>query len=368
MSGMPARTLGLVSCSALLLLALVGCSSSAAEDSQPSLAEPTQELTSALGTTATGSECNSATAGGGWVNTFMPQSNGTFSVELDNFVSAPGNPPELDAVIGLSNGPAGAFTALGPIVRFNPNGNIDARNGDHYEGGFPYTTGVGPFAFRMDVNVTTHHYDVWVKHNDSPAKPFQLLASNFAFRTEQSGVTRLDNVGRFVDGAQGSIDTCGFSYSSPTACQSSTAGSWVSQAFPAQTGTVRLELDATATSASIDAVIGVSLGMPSAFTSLGPIVRFNPNGTFDARNGGAYRADTHLTYAAGTAYHIVMDVNVAAASYSATITAPSQTPVTLARDYAFRSEQAHVSSLDHLGQFVDTTPGTLSVCALTVVY
>ena len=38
----------------------------------------------------------------------------------------------------------------------------------------------------MDVNITTHHYDVWVKHNDSPAKPFELLASHFAFRTEQN--------------------------------------------------------------------------------------------------------------------------------------------------------------------------------------
>ena len=115
-------------------------------------------------------------------------------------------------------------------------------------------------------------------------------------------------------------------------------------------------------------MIGASLGVPSAFTSLGPIVRFNPNGTIDARNAGAYSADANLTYSAGTAYHIAMDMDVAAHTYSVTVTAPSQTPVALARDYAFRSEQAHVPSLDHLGQFVDTTPGTLSVCALTVVY
>src|SRR5258706_4071728 len=122
MSNMPVRTSGHVSFTALLLLALVGCSSSAAEDSQPSATEPTRELTDALGTAVTGSKCNSATAGGGWVNTFMPQSNGTFSVVLNNFVSAPGSPPQLDAVIGLSNGPAGAFTSLGPIVRFYTNG------------------------------------------------------------------------------------------------------------------------------------------------------------------------------------------------------------------------------------------------------
>ena len=67
-------------------------------------------------------------------------------------------------------------------------------------------------------------------------------------------------------------------------------------------------------------------------------------------------------------YHIAIDMDIAAATYSVTVAAPGQAPVALAHDYAFRSEQAHVPSLDHLGQFVDATPGTLSVCALTVVY
>lgn len=355
---------GLVSVS--LLGGLSACGPGGAGDAQP---ERTAELTSALGTAVSGSVCNAVDAGGGWVNTFMPQSDGTFSVELDNYISAPGTPPQLDAVIGLSNGPAGAFTDMGPIVLFAPNGGIYARNGDHYEGGFPYTTGVGPFLFRLDVNLATHHYDVWVKHNDSsPAKPFELLGSNFAFRTEQSAVTRLDNIGRFIDSAQGSVHTCEFKYSSPAACHSSQAGAWLSQAFPAQTGVLRLEFDATASESAMDAVIGASNGEPSAFSSLGPIVRFNPSGSLDARNGGVYAADSELPYTPGVPYHVVLDIDRARASYSVTVSSAGQAPVVLANDYAFRTEQAQVPSLDHLGQFVDSTPGTLSVCTLTIDY
>jgi len=349
------------------LLGLSACGPGGAGEAPP---ESTTQLTSALGTAVSRSVCNSATAGGGWVNTFMPQSDGTFSVELENAVSAPGTPPQLDAVVGLSNGPAGAFTDLGPIVLFSPEGSIFARNGDHYEGGFPYTTGVGLFAFRLDVNLATHTYDYWVKHDDAQGKEFELLGRNFAFRTEQSGVTRLDNIGRFVDSAAGSIDTCDFRYSSPSACWSSQAGSWLSQTFPAQTGVLRLEFDATPGASSMDAVIGASNGVPSAFSALGPIVRFNPSGSFDARNGEVYAADTGLPYAAGVTYHIALDIDRARASYSVSVSRPGQEapPTVLAHDYAFRTEQAQVASLDHLGQFVDGTAGTLSVCALTIDY
>ena len=38
----------------------------------------------------------------------------------------------IDAVFGLSNGPADAFTDLAAIVRFNPSGFIDVRKGSAY--------------------------------------------------------------------------------------------------------------------------------------------------------------------------------------------------------------------------------------------
>jgi hypothetical protein len=312
-------------------------------------------------------------AGDGWVNTFMPQATGSFSVTLRGYPGTPATPPTIDTVVGLSNGSADAFSDLGPIVRFNVNGYIDARDGGQYVGGFPYATGVGPFEFKMDVSIPTHRYTVWVRHLDSPSKPFELLGENLRFRNEQSSVMRLDNVGRFTDSAEGHLETCSFVYSAADACTVSSAGAWSNRAFPAESGQVRIEFVASASSASIDAVIGASSGAPTGFTSLAPIVRFRPDGTFDARNGSVYAATTSIAYVPEKPYKFVLEIDMANARYSAMVRDASRpiydSPyVVIGQDFAFRSEQAHVASLDHLGQFVDGTPGSVSVCNLTIAY
>lgn len=357
------------------LLALGACSSGVADSSQPS-AEP--EATAQLSSSLTGAEtptCNWTTAGGGWFNSFIPQANELLTFWIDALPALQGNPspPTIDAVIGLSNGPADAFADLGPIVRFAPSGYIDARDGDTYVGAFPYTTGSAPWEISMEVNITSHLYNVWVRHLDSPGKPFELLGAGLKFRSEQSGVTRLDNLARFVDGGQGRLQTCDFRYAKPEQCTVTGPSTWASQAFPLQASVFRLEFDvlpaANPSGASVDAVIGASLGAPSAFSSLGPIVRFNANGTIDARNGSTYMAASQIPYQAHV-YHFTMDINRATHAYSVSVADLElrTSAVLLASNYKFRTEQASVTSLDHLAQFMDGTPGQLYVCNLTVEY
>jgi len=103
----------------------------------------------------------------------------------------------IDAVIGLSNGAARGFSDLGPIVRFAPSGYIDARNGGSYTGAFPYHSGDGPYEFQLRVDLAAHNYYAWVRPVE-PHQDFELLGVDLAFRTEQSGATRLDNLARFV--------------------------------------------------------------------------------------------------------------------------------------------------------------------------
>jgi len=349
-------------------LLLAACSGGA-DESQDST-EPIGTVASSVGATTEQGRCEVVNAGDGWINTFMPQSVGTFSIGSSNY---PGTPSSLDTVVGLSNGPADAFSDLGPIVRFNPNGNMDARDGDQYVGAFPYTTGEGAFEFRMDVSIPTHTYTVWVRHLDSPFKPFELLGENLRFRTQQSNVTRLDNIGRFTDSAEGHLQTCISPYTAPDACTTSASGAWSSRGFPARGGQLRIELIATTTSGSIDAVIGASKGTPTGFSSLAPIVRFRTDGTFDARNGAAYSRVNAVPYVANQPYKIALDIDIASRTYSAMVRDGNKpiydSPyVTVAQGYAFRSEQAQVTSLDRVGQFVDGTPGSLSVCNLTVAY
>lgn len=357
------------------LLALGACSSGGADSSQPSSrAEATAELSSSLASAETPS-CSWTTAGGGWFNSFIPQANELLTFWIDGLPAPQGNPspPTIDAVIGLSNGPADAFSDLGPIVRFSPSGYIDARDGDQYVGAFPYTTGSAPWEISLEVNITSHLYNVWVRHLDSPGKPFELLGSALKFRSEQSSVTRLDNLARFVDGSQGRLQTCNFRYAKPEQCTVTGPSSWASQAFPSQASVFRLEFDvlpaANPTGAPIDAVIGASLGAPTAFSSLGPIVRFNSNGRLDARNGSTYEAANQIPYQSHM-YHFAMDINRATHTYSVTVAdLELRTPaLLLASNYRFRTEQASVTSLDHLGQFMDGTPGQLYVCSLIVEY
>jgi hypothetical protein len=77
---------------------------------------------------------------------------------------------------------------------------------------------------------------------------------------------------------------------------------WWNQAFPEQTGMFHVELAADVTSANMDAVIGLSTGAASKWASLAAIVRFNPQGTIDARDGSVYRADVAYAYEPGHRY------------------------------------------------------------------
>lgn len=110
----------------------------------------------------------------------------------------------IDAVVGLSNGPAANFADLGPIVRFSPAGMLDVRNGSDYESdlAFPYKAGE-TYQIRMDVDLGRHLYSVLVQENGGHTTS---LARNYAFRTEQATVATLDNAARIVDSATGSLD------------------------------------------------------------------------------------------------------------------------------------------------------------------
>src|ERR1041385_7619926 len=70
-----------------------------------------------------------------------------------------------------------------------------------------------------------------------------------------------------------------------------------------------------------------------------------PCGRIDARDGAAYRADVVLPYATdGTQYLVHLFINFSAHTYTVTIGHFNDPfPVTIATDYAFRSEQAMMS-------------------------
>lgn len=141
-----------------------------------------------------------AIANSTWTNNSFATQSSTFEADWDAMPTTSG----MDGVMGLSNGPQTDFPGFACLVRFySGTGTIQARNGGNYAS--DTTISYVPnlmYHFRLLVNVANHTYSVYVTPSGGNE---QLLASNYAFRTEQAGVTALNNVGIIVDTTTGSL-------------------------------------------------------------------------------------------------------------------------------------------------------------------
>lgn len=155
-----------------------------------------------------------------------------------------------------------------------------------------------------------------------------------------------------------------------TVCTTVSASApWWNTAFPQQSERFHVELTATPSTNSLDAVIGLSQGAAASWTKLAAIVRFNAAGLVDVRSGDEYRADSVYAYRANTKYFIRFDVDLRAHTYSVWLkTFEYSNYMLLARDYRFRTEQATASALDHAAGYLEPDrPGSLELCDLSVV-
>jgi hypothetical protein len=122
-----------------------------------------------------------------WVNGTIPTQTGTFTAEWDATPSTALN----NSNVGLSLGPQAAFTGLAISGRFNPTGQIDARNGGVFAAAstINYFGGV-KYHFRAVVNVPANTYSIFV----TPQGQDEItLGTNYSFRAEQAGITSLDH-------------------------------------------------------------------------------------------------------------------------------------------------------------------------------
>jgi len=145
-------------------------------------------------------------------------------------------------------------------------------------------------------------------------------------------------------------------------------GAFVNSAFTAQTGTFTATFDATPSLSHMNSVVALSHGAGSGYTAFANLVAFNGTaGTILARNGGVYAGPTPaIPYSGGNTYHFRLVVNVTAHTYSIFVTPPGGSELTVGMNFAFRTEQNTVTSLNNLGVFVGATSGTLSVCNFNI--
>ena len=128
--------------------------------------------------------------------------------------------------------------------------------------------------------------------------------------------------------------------------QTTSKSTWQTIPMSQQTGIFRATFNAVPHQNGMDGVTGILTGTAAQWSDLACVVRFNPSGQIDARNGGAYAADATVNYSAGTIYFIRMEIDVPSKTYSVFVKPQDLPEVTLALNYAFRSEQSTVTSLD----------------------
>src|SRR5579859_309549 len=119
--------------------------------------------------------------------------------------------------------------------------------------------------------------------------------------------------------------------------------------FAAQTGAFTAFFDVVPPDSPINSTVGLSNGAATCNKELAAIARFNPMGNIDARNGGLYAAASTIPYAAGVTYHFRLVVNVPKHKYSIFVTPAGESEQRVGTDFAFRSGQNTVASLNSMG-------------------
>ena len=150
----------------------------------------------------------------------------------------------------------------------------------------------------------------------------------------------------------------------PITCVQSGTGVWQNYAFTGQSSQFVVTYSATPSHAAMTGEVGFSVNAASSLTNLAVIVRFASTGVIDVRNGGSFSAATSYPYTAGTQYAFQLAINPATKRYSVFVTAPGGAQVELASNYAFRSSQSRISSLNNWATY--STGGTETVCNMTI--
>ncbi|NDP20923.1 MAG: T9SS type A sorting domain-containing protein [Paludibacter sp.] len=135
-----------------------------------------------------------------WTTFPFTAQSGSFVVEFD----ATPDSVFVDGVMALLNveGAGGsAWSLMACSVRFGVTGLVEARNGGAFAAVTPLTYEAGKkYHVKMDINVTTHKYDVVVTPNGGAAV---TIASNYSFRTEQAAIPQLQYFSRVVSSIAG---------------------------------------------------------------------------------------------------------------------------------------------------------------------
>jgi hypothetical protein len=306
--------------------------------------------------------CTVVHAAGPWWNQIFLDQARRFHAEFDATPST----SSIDAVVGLGHGAATREDQLGAIVRFNATGTIDVRAGSTYRADVTQRYQAGTqYHLRLDVDVRTHTYSVWLRDDFGGYTP---LARDYPFRTEQAGVTHLNDAASKVDSPTGTLEICAFQVvaDATTAdnCLIVSAGDgFVTVPLPDATILDTVTFTVTPSAPNVDAAIGLSAGPAASSSDLAAAVRLAPSGLIEARDGDVDRADVSRPYTASElGFRVIADIT--SHTYSV-FQGTFQEAQEVARRYRFRTplgSQCPVTHLDRLSVIVDGAQDSVTLC------
>jgi hypothetical protein len=344
LTGSSARAL--IAACAVVMTISAGCDAPADETGQSSEAY----VCTTVGTSA-------------WWNQSFTEQTGHFHMLVDVTPSA----GDIDGVVGLSPGPATTWSKLAAIVRFNPDGYIDARSGGTYKADLAYRyTANLRYRIDIDVDVAAHTYSVTVDDTRNTV----VIARGYPFRTEQAGVTRLANISAFTnpETGPGSMLVCNPTVSAtappPPGCITPNAGDGFFNLAITPSSTVQLvTLTAIAGRENMDGVIGLSSGPAYDYNDFAASIRFWTSGYLEARDGDMYRADAQIPYRQAEHIQLEFILDLPSKTYSVFALPDGELDwIELARGYKFRPQQANVTTIDNVAMVIASDLGGLSRC------
>jgi hypothetical protein len=96
----------------------------------------------------------------------------------------------------------------------------------------------------------------------------------------------------------------------------------------------------------MDGVVGLSAASADAYSDLAVSARFFTNGVIEALNGSGYAAASQIPYTPGVSYRFRFEVNIPNHTYDVFVTPAGGAEQVVGRGFAFRTEQASVTSLN----------------------
>jgi poly(beta-D-mannuronate) lyase len=230
-----------------------------------------------------------------------------------------------------------------------------------------FSPAAGTYATAQSVTISSGTSGSTIRFTTNSTTPSETVGTVYSSPVSIAANTTLKAIAYKTNLADSAVTTGSYTITGGGGGTTITsANGFVNQAITNQTGFFSATFDASSSVSPANAVVGLSSGSPTAYTGIAAMVRFNPTGQIDARNGGGFTTST-INFAASTTYHFRLAVNVPARTYSAYVTAPGGSEQTIGTNLAFRTEQAGVTNLDHATLDVNASPGgSLTVSPVTI--